>query len=171
MATIVRDKKKELFANAVAVNPALKQAKKWIWGVLIFWIMTRFLLVAAEIYCSSQDYLETTFNASNITVSIMAILLAFAIASGAKALAFLPIAGSVMMIVQTFSEGFGVFFSTAYELPIALRLYGVAFVLASYAQLVCMLLVLLPKKCRSYFDVMATINKQSMSGAATLPKK
>ena len=171
MANEQKEKKQRLWDGAVAVNPELAKAKTWIKAMVIMWVLSRVVLVALQAYCTGQAYLVDTGGASNYVGVATMVLFAIGIVGGAKGLAILPMVGAALMIVQTFTGDFGIMLNPAYAIPIALRLYAAMFVLASYGQIALMLLILLPKKCRAYFSVMETINKQITSGTLELPKQ
>lgn len=172
MASANKEKKKQLFANAAAMNPALRQAKTWITVIAFFWIITRIAVLLLQSYCVGKEYLIiNTAQASNYASMAVTVLFAIGIINGTKGFAILSMVGGVVMVIQTFTGDVGIMLSPLYDIPLALRLYTMAFLLTSYGQLAGMLLILLPKKCRTYFAVMTAINKQITTGTMQVPKE
>lgn len=160
MAVVAKERRAALIAAAVKNKPEVLMGKQITTGLMVAWILLRLFSLIMEAVCRGQGLLAGEASTVNVAVLVSAIGLAVAIASGARNLAFLPIAGSVMMIVNTFTAQLYTVFSPMYIYPFASAVYAISFILASYGQLAIMVIVLAQKNCRLYGKAMESINKQ-----------
>ena len=156
MSKEIQQKKKALITKLFNEHPEIREAKKFTGIIVLAWFLTRVFAVATEYYCVLQGVLP--FSIANLAALLVMALFVWTIYQGIRTLAYLPILGSVIMIIQTFTEQLYSLLSAQYILSV--RIYAAAFIVTAYAQLFLMLFLLSNEKSTMYFDAMKKIAVQ-----------
>lgn len=156
MSKEIQQKKKALITKLFNEHPEIREAKKFTGIIVLVWFLTRVFAVATEYYCVLQGVLP--FSIANLAALLVMALFVWTIYQGIRTLAYLPILGSVIMIIQTFTEQLYSLLSAQYILSV--RIYAAAFIVTAYAQLFLMLFLLSNEKSTMYFDAMKKIAVQ-----------
>ena len=96
MANLLKEQKKELLTKAFDENPDLAKGKKLCGIVVLLWILTRALHLAAELVLAFTIDIAI-LSATNIAALVIVILFSIGIYNGTKAFAILPIIGGAIM--------------------------------------------------------------------------
>ena len=135
-------------------DPSLMQAKKIAGILLIVWVVFRLSAQIMEFVCARAGFVE--FAPANIAGIAALAIFALLIYNGSGTIAFLPLFGGVFMLVTCFSEDY--FSLLKLDLYPEVRLYLMAYILASAAQVVIMILILV--LCHRYFQTFNRISKE-----------
>ena len=164
MANLLKEQKKELLTKAFDENPDLAKGKKLCGIVVLLWILTRALHLAAELVLAFTIDIAI-LSATNIAALVIVILFSIGIYNGTKAFAILPIIGGAIMTLQIFTAEIYTMHGSDY-LTIA-RVYAILFILASVAQLILPIILLVSNSSKQYFNTVQTINKELLSKPKT----
>ena len=164
MANLLKEQKKELLTKAFDENPDLAKGKKLCGIVVLLWILTRALHLAAELVLAFTIDIAI-LSATNIAALVIVILFSIGIYNGTKAFAILPIIGGAIMTLQIFTAEIYTMLGSDY-LTIA-RVYAILFILASVAQLILPIILLVSNSSKQYFNTVQTINKELLSKPKT----
>jgi hypothetical protein len=161
-----KQRTKEYYEAKVNENPEIAKGKLIVSITLISWFIIRLLEVLAQAFMA-QLYDGMEFNTLNAVLLIVILMFSMGIYKGARALAYLPIAGSVVSLGQAIMSGLlKVIFSSDYYL--GYRMYCILFVFMLAAQTAAMLIILFNNSSKAYLGVMDKINKQVMDEAKKL---
>ena len=164
MANLLKEQKKELLTKAFDENPDLAKGKKLCGIVVLLWILTRALHLAAELVLAFTIDIAI-LSATNIAALVIVILFSIGIYNGTKAFAILPIIGGAIMTLQIFTAEIYTMLGPDYLT--SARVYAILFILASVAQLILPIILLVSNSSKQYFNTVQTINKELLSKPKT----
>ena len=145
---VVRREISERISAAAETDSRIGRGMKIVAYSIIACLALRFLLVASEILCVTQEYL--TFVPAHLVSTVVYIVLCYCVYHGVGALAYLPIVGGVVMLIQLVGNGyFEVLFSSDYVL--LARIYVACYLLTALSQVLVFIYLLVNGSTKRYF--------------------
>ena len=152
----LRQALRDRMAEAFDQDPDLSKGKKLTGVLLLIWVASRTFLLVMDIVCARIGFIES--NPVNwVTMGIL-LLFAWGIYQGSGAVAWLPIAGGVFMLVSCVREK--LFSLLGMDLYPEFRLYLIAFISAAVIQILIMVLILTLPSCKNYARTTLRITKE-----------
>ena len=168
MKNQTRERVKLLKAQAFQENPTAVTGKRLIGLTLIVFFILRLFCLAMELFCMTKGIFP--FSPLNIIALLVTLIIGRLIYDGARAISALWIIGGVMMIVRSFQNQYLTVLGSK-EYLFSVRLYVAAFLISAYAQIICMLIILLNKKAKLYSEISMKISKQYLAEQKQLSGK
>ena len=147
-------------AEAFERDPDLARGKKITGILLLIWAASRAFLLVMDLVCARIGFIES--NPVNWVTMVILLLFAWWIYQGSGALAWLPIAGGVYMLISCVREK--LFSLLGMDLYPEFRLYLIAYISAAVIQILVMALILTLPSCRNYAQTMLRVTKELNEG-------
>lgn len=150
-------------SEEAAKEPAIGEGKRAVGVCLLISIVLRVFTIGAELVCAAGGIVE--FTASNIASFVVSLLFAWMIYHGVGVLAYLPIVGGVVMVVQAILNAYPTVVLSNEYWPQA-RIYALLFLLNGLYQAGAFLFLVLNRKTKLYF---ATYKRAEAAFRSELP--
>ena len=148
MSKVSMKRTKELINVQIAADPAIGEGKRLAGVLLLVAVGLRVLTLLSELVCAVGGMIE--FNPANVGSLVVSILFAYMIYQGIGVLAYLPVIGGVVMVIQAFLYDYlTVILSNEYW-PQA-RIYAFLFLINGLYQIGAFLFLVLNRKTKLYF--------------------
>lgn len=149
-------RRKTLIAEAIANNPEVQQARKLILTLSIVLVSCRAIQILFE--ALAEEFMVVTIN---LFTTVILCLFLIAIYQGIKAMAILPLIGSVFSLFKAMGDGIILFlFQTGDIIAIS---YAFILLASMVMQGVFMIIFLTNSKCREYYKIIEGIGAQVKS--------
>ena len=160
MTNEIKYQRDAMVQEAIANDPRIEKAKKFIMKLCIVFLAARLIFLIVETAFVLSRGLPVSSCVLNYVLLAVGLLFALGLyKQGTKALAYLAIAGGVLTIVNLLK---GNFISNLQIGDVFYNIYAITLVVAMLIQIASMLLMLLNDSCKKYFSEMERINKTIM---------
>lgn len=146
-------KREELLQVAIEREPRIIKARRFIIIMCTIFLASRFFLSIVETFFILSTGLPIYSFIINYFALGIGIIFTFAIYNGFKNFAKVAIIGGVLSILKLFIDDVDSLAS-----HVNFKFYLFTFVIVILIQIICMLLILLDRNCKKYFDEINSIN-------------
>ena len=129
-------------------NPKLKTGKRITGYCILAWLLSRVLFLVVEMLCAKEGFVE--FSPVNFASFVFSLLIAWPMINGTGKIAWLPLAGGIMMV---FSIARNQMFSllSIDQYPI-IHLHILLYILTAVVTIASMLIILFHPTCKAYAE-------------------
>ena len=155
MATQRKEQRKALLAEAIAREPRILKAKKFLLLMCGIFLAVRLLFVVVETAFVLDLGESLAVCALNYAMLLVGVLFAFGIYAGGKPIAFLAMFGGFFSVVKAIGDGALQAFSSGNNFA---QLYVMTLFVAMGIQVLTMVVIVLNANCKVYFEEIKKIN-------------